>query len=544
MVLQSAPRKGNHHHDESSNAKEKQTESQPPQDEQKADAPADKPSGPSEALEQQEGAQHKHVNTQTHAPIHVGYNARLDHRVLDLRSDVSQAIFRIQAATTRFFRTFLDSQGFMEIHTSKFQGGATESGASVFKVNYFGRPVYLAQSPQLGKQMAIAADMERVYEIGPVFRAENSNTHRHLTEFTGMDLEMTIEDHYHEVIDMLDGALLSIFKGLQHHYKREIDTVRKLYPSEDLVIPDKTLRLHFRDGVQLLRDAGWKEDGEEIDEYEDFSTRTERKLGQLVKEKYNTDYYILDKFPSSARPFYTMPDPHDPRRTNACDFFLRGEEILSGGQRIHQANLLIKRMKELRINPDLMSDYVDAFKQGCPPHGGGGIGLERVVMLFLKLGNIRWATLFPRDPKSFPAIHPDDQVAMEAQNADPGRIGEVASTVEYKKKKQAGEEPSLPSLEDLIAAYGDSPNTSWLDPFWSVWRHADTGAACGYAVSEKYAVAWGRPLCDDSQIHEVCKAFTHYLKSEKNLKPVFCCIDQPVSIDLVLTLINEPSLTH
>lgn len=172
---------------------------------------------------------------------------------------------------------------------------------------------------------------------------------------------------------MLDGALLNIFRGLQTHLRREIDTVRKLYPSEDLVFPDKTLRLHFHDGVQMLRDSGWTDEGEEIGFYEDFSTRTERRLGELVKEKYNTDYYILDKFPASARPFYTMPDPHDNKISNSCDFFIRGEEILSGGQRIHQAPLLIKRMEELGMNPDDMKDYVNSFRQGCPPHGGGGI---------------------------------------------------------------------------------------------------------------------------------------------------------------------------
>ena len=175
----------------------------------------------------------------------------------------------------------------------------------MFKVDYFGRPSFLAQSPQLGKQMAIAADFERVYEIGPVFRAENSNTHRHLTEFTGMDLEMTIEEDYHEVVDMLDNALKSIFRGLQSEYRRELDTVRKYYPSGDLVFPEKTLKLHFADGVKILNESGWKENDQPVDPYEDFSTATERRLGQLVKEKFGTDYYILDKFPLDARPFYS-----------------------------------------------------------------------------------------------------------------------------------------------------------------------------------------------------------------------------------------------
>lgn len=301
-------------------------------------------------------------------------------------------------------------------------------------------------------------------------------------------MEMAIDDHYHEVIDMLDGCFLNIFRGLQTHFRRELDTVRKMYPSEDLVFPDKTLRLHFHDAVQMLRDSGWTDEGEEIDFFEDFSTRTERRLGELVKEQYNTDYYILDKFPASARPFYTMPDPNDPRRSNSCDFFIRGEEILSGGQRIHQAPLLIKRMKDLQMDPSSMTEYIDSFRLGCPPHGGGGIvgvliphifiedkahhsslqGLERVIFLFLKLGNIRWATMFPRDPRSFPldpnraSLPPPDSMAR----------GPTADTLAFVRDRLDGKKPALPMLEDLIAAYGDSPNTSWLDPFWTVVRAA------------------------------------------------------------------------
>ena len=150
-----------------------------------------------------------------------------------------------------------------------------------------------------------------------VFRAENSNTHRHLTEFTGLDLEMAIENDYHEVVDMLDGALLAVFKGLQQYYRKEIQLIKRNFPSEDLVFLDQTLRLHFADGVRLLREDGWKDDeGKDIDEYEDFSTATEKRLGQIVKQKYNTDYYILDKFPLAVRPFYTMPDHEDPVRAN------------------------------------------------------------------------------------------------------------------------------------------------------------------------------------------------------------------------------------
>ncbi|KAG8733689.1 aspartate--tRNA ligase dps1 [Ceratobasidium sp. 423] len=273
-------------------------------------------------------------------------------------------------------------------------GAATESGASVFKVDYFKGKAFLAQSPQLAKQMAIGADFERVYEIGPVFRAENSLTHRHLTEFTGLDLEMAIEEHYHEVMDVLDGMLLYIFNGLKTKFSADIEAIRKVYPSTEFTWLEKTLRLQWKDAIALLR-----ENGVEIGDFDDIDTTTEKLLGKLVKEKYNTDYYILDKFPLALRPFYTMPDPVDPNYSNSYDFFMRGEEILSGAQRVHDPKMLEKRMVEVGIDPKDMQGYLDGFRMGITPHGGGGIGLERVVMLFLKLGNIRNASLFPRDPK-------------------------------------------------------------------------------------------------------------------------------------------------
>lgn len=307
----------------------------------------------------------------------------------------------------------------------------------------------MAQSPQLAKQMAIAGDMERVYEIAPgtwsflatphspfsrlrsvrltkkiVFRAEDSNTHRHMTEFMGLDLEMAIEEHYHEAVDVLDNMLIHIFRGLQTKFKHEIETVKKQFPCEDFLFLEKTLRLPFKEGMKMLREAGATDaEGNPIGELDDmryvtdvflgtyrmglifklffkkFSTENEKLLGRLVREKYNTDYFILDKFPLAIRPFYTMPDPVDPTLSNSYDFFMRGEEILSGAQRIHDPTFLVERMKDVGIDPASMTGYLDAFKLGAPPHAGGGIGLERVVMLFLKLGNIRRASLFPRDPK-------------------------------------------------------------------------------------------------------------------------------------------------
>ncbi|GBE81627.1 aspartyl-tRNA synthetase cytoplasmic [Sparassis latifolia] len=462
-----------------------------------------------------------HVNDKEFPAGRVGDNTRLSNRVLDLRSSPSQAIFRIHAGVCALFREFLVSRGFLEIQSSKFQESSTESGAAVFKVDYFRRPAFLAQSPQLAKQMCIAADMERVFEIGPVFRAENSNTHRHLTEFTGLDLEMSFDSHYWEVLDMIDEMLKYIFKGLQCQYRDEIEAVKHMYPSDDVVILDKTPRLKFADGIRMLKQTGWKEeDGSEPSEWEDLSTRAEQRLGQVIKEKYGTDYYILDKFPADVRPFYTMPDPHDNRLSNSFDIFLRGEEILSGGQRIHHAPLLEQRMMAAGIDLDSMKDYVDGFRWGCPPHGGGGIGLERVVMLFLKLGDVRWGSLFPRDPRSFPKNGADlAEAHMTAAMAT------ILHGPESTTFKPGCVYHDLPPLENLIAKYGDASNTSWIDPAWTIWRDKTTGAAVGYIPHGAFAVAFGNPLCEHTQIPAVCKAFLAYVESQ-DLKPLWCCVDK------------------
>ncbi|PWZ02475.1 aspartyl-tRNA synthetase [Testicularia cyperi] len=335
------------------------------------------------------------ASQQTDRPLPpIALDTRLDNRVLELRTTTNQAIFRLTHGVCKLFREYLDGLDFVEIHSPKLQGAATESGASVFKVSYFKGQAFLAQSPQLAKQMAIAADFGRVYEIGPVFRAEDSNTHRHMTEFTGLDLEMAFEEHYHEVVDVLDGLFTFIFRELPKRYRKEIDAVKRQFPCEEFLLPEKTVRLQYKDAIALLR-----ENGKELEDLEDLSTEMERTLGGLVREKYKTDFFMLDKFPLQIRPFYTMPDPADPKYSNSYDFFMRGQEILSGAQRVHDATFLEKRMGEFGIPVESMKHYVEAFRLGCPPHAGGGIGLERVVMFYLGLGNIRRASMFPRDPK-------------------------------------------------------------------------------------------------------------------------------------------------
>mmetsp|Transcript_54724 Transcript_54724/g.81260 ORF Transcript_54724/g.81260 Transcript_54724/m.81260 type:complete len:612 (+) Transcript_54724:51-1886(+) len=327
--------------------------------------------------------------------VRVGQEARLDNRWIDLRTPANQSIFRIESMVGVLFRECLVKNGFVEIHTPKINAGASESGANVFTLDYFGTPSCLAQSPQLHKQMAAACSgFERVFETGPVFRAENSNTRRHLCQFTGFDMEMVISEHYYEVLDVFSDLFIHIFDGINNHCKDEIERVREQHPFEDLKYLRPTLKISYAEGCQLLREAGIEQDN-----YEDLTTENERMLGKIVKEKYDTDFFFMDKYPLCVRPFYTMPDPENPKLSNSYDFFIRGQEILSGAQRIHEPDLIEERAKAWDIDVAHIKEYVDSFRNGALPHGGGGIGLERVVMLFLGLPNIRKASWFPRDPK-------------------------------------------------------------------------------------------------------------------------------------------------
>ncbi|KAI5302945.1 hypothetical protein KEM56_000194 [Ascosphaera pollenicola] len=448
---------------------------------------------------------------------HIPDRTRLANRIIDLRTQVGQAIFRLQAGIGNAFRSALDDKGFMEIHTPKLQGSATESGASVFRVNYFGRNAFLAQSPQLAKQMAIAADFEKVYEIGAVFRAENSNTHRHLTEYTGLDIEMAIEEHYHEMLETIDYTIKHVFKALYTRYRKEIDVLKAQFPCEDLVWKEETPVIKFADAVKMLNDSGWRQDnGELLSETEDFGTRDEIRLGELVKEKYGSDYYIVDQFPAAARPFYTMPSPYDNRYTNSFDIFVRGQEIVTGGQRIHDPKFLEEKMRDFEINPANMEDYMKGFQWGAPPHAGAGIGLERMLMLMFNLGNIRLASLFYRDPKSFPPQpvalvlrHPKSSTLNPPWIADNGM------------RPQQGQKHDLQPLDELIANYGDATSTSWYDERYKIWRDGATGAAVAYVPSGNHAIIAGDPLCDPSQYSKIIAIFLKWLRTEIKLKPIW-----------------------
>ncbi|KAK1292052.1 hypothetical protein QJS10_CPB17g01912 [Acorus calamus] len=325
--------------------------------------------------------------------VRVNQDTRLNNRVLDMRTPANNAIFRVSSQVKSIFSQFLLSEGFVWIDSPKLIAGSSEGGSAVFKLDYKGQPACLAQSPQLHKQMAICGDFGRVFEIGPVFRAEDSFTHRHLCEFTGLDVEMEIKEHYSEVMDIVDRFFVTLFDTLNEKCKKELDAIRRQYPFEPLKYLPKTLRLTFEEGVQML-----KESGVDVDPLGDLSTETERKLGQLVLEKYGTEFYILHRYPLAVRPFYTMPCFDNEEYSNSFDVFIRGEEIISGAQRVHEAELLTTRARACRIDIKTISTYIDSFRYGAPPHGGFGVGLERVVMLFCALNNIRKTSLFPRDP--------------------------------------------------------------------------------------------------------------------------------------------------
>ncbi len=368
--------------------------------------------------------------------------------------------------------------------------------------------------------------MKRVYEIGPVFRAENSNTARHLTEYTGLDIEMEIV-HYYDAIRVIDGMLKSIFVALRDNFKPERELIKRHFPHEDLTYPDDTLILPFAQGVRILKESGYvEEDGSIPKEDEDLSTRAEIRLGSLIKEKYNTDYYILDKFPTSVRPFYAMEDKENPKVTNSFDIFIRGQEICTGGQRIHDIEELERKMQRLSISAKGMQDYLEGFRLGAPPHAGCGIGLERLVMLYLNLGDVRLGTLFHRDPRSLPLQkHNDDELRHPeaSTNPPPWKHPRLALKADGESELR-----DMQPLEKLIANYGDASNTAWLDDRYKVWRHADTGAAVGYSPFKGYAMMIGDPLCDKTQWTQVISAFLQFIKKEAKLKPIWMMVCEEV----------------
>jgi aspartyl-tRNA synthetase len=324
----------------------------------------------------------------------IGLHTRLNNRVLELRAPMNWTIFKLQSVVVGAFEEYLKSLDFIGIKTPKTIGTSSESGASVFKVQYFNKQGYLAQSPQLYKQMAINADLNRVYEIGPVFRAENSVSHRHLCEFVGMDIEMALSYpfNYTEILNVLWGALVNIFSTLERDYCEESEYLRSITKTDKLMYTVEPKIITFTEGFKMLNDSGFTQS-----DNDDLTTENEKNLGDLIKTLYDTDIFILTEYPQTCRPFYTMQKAGT-SFSYSFDVIMRGEEICSGAQRIHQYETLISRLKELGIPEEPFEDYLTSFKYGSRPHGGCGFGLERILMLYYSLANVRVTSMFPRDP--------------------------------------------------------------------------------------------------------------------------------------------------
>ena len=324
--------------------------------------------------------------------VTVGYNVRLDNRFLDFRVPATYSMIRVIDETMDAFRRFCKKNDFIEIKTSKIIQSGSEGGANLFSVNYFDRTAYLAQSPQLYKQMAILGGLKRVCEIGHVYRAEVSNINRYLSEFTGMDMEMELEGSYLDFVKYLHTTLCYIFDSLKENRSREMEILREYQHFDDLKYKDEPVIITHREAVDLLKKEGYK-----IGYEDDFSREEEKVLGGLIKKMHDVDIFTVIDYPADVRAFYTYVDS-ETGKTRSYDFIMRGEEILSGAQRESDYEKLKKAIIKKGISVESLSNYLEPFKFGAPPHGGCGIGLERFLKAFFGYSDIRYFSLFPRDP--------------------------------------------------------------------------------------------------------------------------------------------------
>ena len=317
----------------------------------------------------------------------VSLDTELSLRPVTLRAPRARAVFRIQAAVCRAFREFLQGEGFTEIHTPKLGQAGAEGGSSQFRLDYFGRKAVLAQSPQLYKQ-AMVGVFERVYEIGPVFRAEKHATQRHLNEYTSLDLEMGFLHSFTDLMALEQGFLRRLVALLRQEYAGELALLGAELPDAQHIPA-----VRFDEAKRLAADAY----GYAIREPYDLEPEEEQHIGRYAKEVWGSDFVFVTHYPGRKRPFYTMDDPEDPRYTLSFDLLFRGVEITTGGQRIHNYGQQVEKLKARGMEPEDFSGYLLFHKHGAPPHGGLGIGLERLTMQLCGLDNIRRASLFPRD---------------------------------------------------------------------------------------------------------------------------------------------------
>lgn len=319
--------------------------------------------------------------------LNVTLDTNLQYRPLSLRNPAERAIFKIQEGIVRGFREFLLKRDFTEVHTPKIVYAGAEGGSNIFTLDYFGKTVFLAQSPQFYKQMMVGV-FERVFEIGPVFRAEKHSTSRHLNEYISLDLEMGFVQSFTDIMEVETKMLRYLFNLLESEYKQELELLKITLPQINRIPVMK-----FMDAKELIS----KTYNREITDYDDFEPEEERLLCEIVKTKHESEFVFVTHYPTSKRPFYAKDDPTDPNVTLSFDLLFRGLEITTGGQRIHDYHEQLKKAEQKGLNPEDLQHYLMIHKYGMPPHGGLAIGLERLTSLILGLSNVRSANLFPRD---------------------------------------------------------------------------------------------------------------------------------------------------
>jgi len=314
----------------------------------------------------------------------------LDNRTLSLRHPKVQAIFKLYDILLKAYETVMREEGFTEVKTPKILGAATEGGANFFKVKYFDREATLAQSPQFYKQIMVGV-FERVFEVGSTFRAEPHFTTRHVNEFVSLDAEMGYIENFYDVIDVLNRVIKKIFLTISEEGKPYLD----MYNVKLAEVPDQIPRVKLADIREIVKEKY----NYEIPQDTDIDPEGERLAGQYAKDEFNSDFIFITHYPWSEKPFYTMPCAENPEETCGADLLFKGLEISTLSQRIHTYDKLIENMKKKGIKPDGMEFYLDTFKFAMPPHGGWGLGSERIIQKILDLGSIKEAILFPRDVK-------------------------------------------------------------------------------------------------------------------------------------------------
>lgn len=319
--------------------------------------------------------------------LNTSLEAKLNLRPIALRNIQERSKFKIQEALVRAFRDFLYEQGFTEIHTPKIGARGAEGGANLFKFSYFHKPAVLAQSPQFYKQMMVGV-FDRVFETAPVFRAEKHNTKRHLNEYTSLDFEMGYIDGFEDIMAVETGFLQYMVDLLKKDYEKELKILGVTLPNVD-----KIPTVRFDEAKRKVAEKY----GRKIRNPYDLEPEEEALIGQYFKEECDADFVFVTHYPSKKRPFYAMDDPADPTFTLSFDLLYHGLEITTGGQRIHDYNMLLEKIEKRGMTTEGMEQYMDTFKHGMPPHGGLGIGLERLTMKLIGEDNVRETTLFPRD---------------------------------------------------------------------------------------------------------------------------------------------------